>query len=348
MIGRYLFASLPALVGLVWGSVASAQSGIIPFTPYVGQGVSYGAGGQALPTLNNPHIYTCTSGDNAPGLQAALKAPGDVLVEGAQCTVDSTVDFPSNKQLQCRDSATILYDPATTNAGLCSGAPGDVCGAMFYFSEGVTNSTISNCTLEGANTTDPPTYPDATLSGSPEGRAWLILGEGASNITIEDNFFKQPVGQAAVEFYGGRTTPPNNTDISIIWNSAQYCAGYSFDYDNATDSTISHNYSLDCSIGNENDSSSQTLSGVTVNDNYVTRDQYATGGGCVVFGSCASPGAVTFYCGIDDTGTDSADGCSASGNVIDGNGHAMYLVELPSGGTYSNNQCINGCQIYGQ
>jgi len=278
MIGRYLFVPLPALVGLVCASVASAQSGIVPFTPYVSKGVAYGAGGKALPALNHPHIYTCTSGDNAPGLQAALNASGDVLVEGAKCTLDSTVNFFSNKQLQCSHSATVLYDPATTAAGLCSGTVGDVCGSMFYFTGGVTNSTISNCTLEGANTTDPPTYPGATLTGGPEGRAWLILGEGATNITIEDNFFKQPVGQAAVEFYGGRTAPPNNTNISIIWNSAQYCASYSFDYDNATNSTISHNYSLDCSIGNENDNSSQTLSGVTVNDNYATRDQYATGG----------------------------------------------------------------------
>src|ERR1700760_2452411 len=49
---------------------------------------NYGAGGTPLPQLNNPHTYNCVGGDNSSGLQAALNAPGDVLISGSSCNIN--------------------------------------------------------------------------------------------------------------------------------------------------------------------------------------------------------------------------------------------------------------------
>ena len=338
MIKRHVFTWLPALAGLFWVNLAYAQSGINPFTPHIKNGATYGAGGTALPSLINPHVYTCTGGDNTTGLQNSLNRSGDVQIQGSICQINNTVNIPSNKNIQCQQSTTVLYNPSKSTRP-----------AMLKL-YAVSNVSISNCTLKGANTVSPPFYPGASASGGPSSGTFLILGQAKnSNVTIVDNVFTQPVGQAAVEFYGGRSGPTYMpTGVNILYNDFKDCAHYGPTLDNAGSSHIDHNYALDCELGNELDGGNQGLPDVTVNSNYVTRDQYGTGIGCAVDG-CSTWWSNGLYCAYAPNNSDGS-GCTASSNVVDGGGYAINLGK-PNGtqgmdGTYTNNTCVNGCAIH--
>ena len=126
-------------------------------------------------------------GDNSSGLQAALNAPGDVLISGASCNINREVDVPSDKNIQCTSLNVTLINPNT-----------DGSTSMFLF-DNVTNSSISNCTLQGAQVVLPPTYPNG------EAFNFLVIIGGytgkSTNLTFVDNQFVHPYGQAAIEAY---------------------------------------------------------------------------------------------------------------------------------------------------
>jgi hypothetical protein len=329
---------------------AGCPSGYSCFTPFNYAGSNYGAGGTTLPTLSSPHTYTCTSGDNTSALQASVNASGDVLISSAStvCQINGTITMPSNKQLQCQNSSTELYNPTTTTSPW-----------TFYFYN-VSNSGISNCTLEGNNTIDPSFYPNcsngygAGVGGNcPESSSELVEIEGnTSNIKIVDNLFYKQVGQGGLEAYGGASAPAPISNITVDWNSFEYCASYGTVFDDVINSDESHNYALDCTFGNELDNNNQTLSGVTENDNYMTRDYYGDGGDYILYGpTSTNPFSNKFLCGDDDQGGTASSGCSATGNVIDGNGYSMSaFIGNTSTGTfassYSSNYCFNGCSCY--
>lgn len=308
------------------------------FTPVTFNGINYGAGGTTLPTLSAGYTtYTCTgTSSDVSGLQTAINSGHDVLIEGTECYLNSVVVMAGNQNVQCQNSSTILYNPNTASGG----------AAMLEY-EGVSNSTFSNCTLLGANTVAPSGYPGGNETTGTIGNAseFLILGENInSNITIVDNVLKQVEGQAAIEFVANSGT--NDSDIYINWNSAYNCSLYSFVLDAATNSEINHNYSFDCMIGNELDFNDESLAGTVVNYNYQIRDQYGDGYGCVVFGSPTQTGqgcnnnnpySFYFFCGADDAGGTSAEGCSATGNLVNGQGSAATIFNAATNGTGSNN-----------
>ena len=337
---------------------AGCPSGYACFAPFTLYGATYGAGGTPLPMLSNPHTYTCTSGDNTAGLQASLNAAGDVLISASSvnpCTVIGTISFPSDKQMQCEDNATQLYTPNTS-----AGGP-----AQFMFVNS-SNSGISNCTFQGANTIDPSYYPDCT--GAPPNQTNcpgafgfpIVILAPSTNIVIVDNWFKQNVSQAAIEAYGGSGTNDGNSgisDIHIVWNSFTDCSLYGATYDNVINSETSHNYAHNCRLGNENDVSAQTLNGVTLNYNYYERNLYGIVGDYGAFNS-TNPFAATFFCGMDFGQCDGMVypnnfGCTATGNVVNGGGYLVgFKNALGSGGTpantcpsgtYVDNYCFNGC-----
>jgi hypothetical protein len=305
--------------------------GITPFTPQIINDVTYGAGGTALLTLNSPHVYTCTNtSSDAAGLQSAVNASGDLQIEGTRCDITNTIQLRSNQNVQCQNSATVLYDP------------NDQTAAFEYVNQ--SNSSFSNCAFLGSNTVAPSNYPGGCGCGTgcpQSGNAFFIQGEGVnSNITIVDNVMKQTEGQAAVEFYNG-TTP--NTNITLNWNSFYNCAGDAWTYDSAQNSSENHNYLFDCSASNELDTDSDPpLNGVTVNYNYQQRDQWATGSGYEDFGSpsCGTPtNAFSFVmeCGQNDQGG-GIGSCTFTGNVLNLNGYAGMIEN--SSGTGSNNYAV--------
>jgi len=269
-------------------------------------------------------------GDNSSGLQAALNAPGDVLISGSSCNINREVDVPSNKNIQCTSLNVTLINPNT-----------DGSTSMFLF-DNVTNSSISNCTLQGAQVVLPPTYPNG------EAFNFLVFIGGytgkSTNLTFVDNVFVHPYGQAAIEAYGSQGTSLQPSGINISYNNFNYCALYGANFDNVANSHIDHNYSNDCILGPELDGPNQSVPNTSVSYNYVTRDQYATGYGCKVNG-CADGYFVGMTCGAvqESAGADYT-GCLAVGNTINGVNRKISIRRgLGLTGNYQNDVCENGC-----
>jgi hypothetical protein len=297
--------------------------------PSVTNAQSYGAGSTPLPKLNSPHTYNCVSGDNSSGLQAAIRAPGDVVISGSVCSMRQRMDVPSNKNIQCTSRSVTLINPNTD---------GDT--SLFLF-DNVSNSSLSNCTLQGTPVTLPPSYP------TPPQFNFLILVGGytgtSSNLTFVDNQFLHSYGQAAIEVYGNRLfAQPSN--ITISSNDFKYCGLYGATFDNVRNSHIDHNYSLDCILGPELDGAGQSVPGTTVSYNYVTRDQYASGYGCRVNG-CADGYFVGMTCGtVQQHSGANYSGCLAVGNTVNGAGRKISIRRaIGLFGNYQNDVCENGC-----
>jgi hypothetical protein len=130
------------------------------------------------------------------------------------------------------------------------------------------------------------------------------------------------------------------------YNSFLFCPSYGMVYDDVSQSDESHNYMFDCALMNELDSSgTQTLYQDTVNYNYVGRDNDAgdSYGGDNVFN-------YKIGCGQTDcSGCTNSSGCSATGNVINGENGDGYPTGYFNGetqwnGTFSGNYCFNGCE----
>ena len=290
---------------------------------------SYGAGSTPLPKLNSPHTYNCVSGDNSSGLQAAIRAPGDVVISGSVCSMRQRMDVPSNKNIQCTSRSVTLINPNTD---------GDT--SLFLF-DNVSNSSLSNCTLQGTPVTLPPSYP------TPPQFNFLILVGGytgtSSNLTFVDNQFLHSYGQAAIEVYGNRLfAQPSN--ITISSNDFKYCGLYGATFDNVRNSHIDHNYSLDCILGPELDGAGQSVPGTTVSYNYVTRDQYASGYGCRING-CSDGYFVGMTCGtVQQHSGANYSGCLAVGNTVNGAGRKISIRRaIGLFGNYQNDVCENGC-----
>jgi hypothetical protein len=139
--------------------VAGCPSGDTCATPITEYGTLYGAGGGKYPTLRaGYHTWSCTIGttDNSASLQSAIKLAEtdgtDLQLRGTgQCTVLGTVDFKSSMAVQCQNINLELYttEQASTEPN------------QFEF-QNVSNSSLSNCTILGANTIDPSEYPGSS------------------------------------------------------------------------------------------------------------------------------------------------------------------------------------------
>jgi hypothetical protein len=300
-------------------------------TPQPTPSGNYGAGATPLPQLSNPHTYNCVSGDNSSGLQSALNASGDVVIAGSSCTISHEVDVPSNKNIQCTSRSVTLINPNT-----------DGQTSMFLF-DNVSNSSLSNCTLQGAQVVLPPTYPNG------EAFNFLIIVGGytgkSTNLTFVDNQFSHSYGQAAIEAYGGSSgTGLQPSNINISYNNFSDCALYGANFDNVANSQINNNYSMDCILGPELDDGNQTVPNTSVSYNYVTRDQYSTGYGCQVNG-CSDGYFVGMTCGtVQEHSGANYSGCMAVGNTVNGTGHNISIRQgIGLTGNYQNTVCENGC-----
>ena len=295
-------------------------------------GVVYGAGGTSIPTLSSPTVVTCgnTSADPT-NLTSAMGSGGtsgshkEILIEGTQCDMTTAVNVPSYTDVQCQNSSTVIYNPN----GTISSCPSSGSNASFETS-GTTNTTFTNCTYNGVNTL-PPFYPDRNSSCSSLSMPLLI--ESANNVTFEDNLVKNTTGQAAVEAYGGSTSTPAASNITMNYNTFDNCALYGPDADNVTNSIASHNYVLDCRLGNELDTSTQRGS-YQINYSY---DRRRTGYGYnYSYSGCGGPSTLDAYCAFQTPSS-----CSMTGNILDAAG------TVPSGGCSSTYGSESGLITFG-
>jgi hypothetical protein len=331
-------------------------------------GVTYGAGGIPLPTLNasNTSTANCTgahTGDSAI-LTAAAGSGGTsanhkgVLIKGSQCYMDARFEIPAFTDVQCSSPTTVITNPTSNTATASEYASFEVDGPPQGGSSH--DVTVSNCTFNGTNT-QPPGYGGCNGAGCspPPGNSFAVLIEHASNVTVEDNLFTNTMGQAAIEPLGGSSGTPDSSNEFMIWNTFDSCALYGATSDNITNSQIRHNYMKDCRVGNELDAS--TYGGTYFNDyNYI----YVHYGVGYYYVWCGGPGGLDAFCTLKGAGQS----CEMTGNILDGGGNGRpscpnligeftntsgIMTLEGEGGTWTNNYCPNnntaecGCDSVG-
>lgn len=308
--------------------------------------VVYGAGGTPIPTFTSPTVVTCTNTSSDPGLiQTAMGSGGtsgshkQILLQGTQCDMTSTVNVPSFTDVQCANSSTVIFNPypVSNPSTTCPNSP------SFKLSSTTTNS-FYNCTYNGVNTI-PPYYPDR--AGSCSATNFDINGESASNLTIEDNLFLNCTSQGCNENYGGSSATPGGSNYIEAYNTYDNCALYGPQAVNITNAVYSHNYLIDCRDGFELDNGTSQLGTYQNNYSYVRRrTSYGYN-----YSNCGGPSTLDAFCTLHRPGTS----CSMTGIIVDAAGAAPTgtCASTCASGSCSNsglatNNGVGGTQTFSQ
>jgi hypothetical protein len=312
--------------GFMLAIFSLAQGSIL--TPSATLAAAPGVGAGPLPQLSHsvsPLSYGAKgdgAADDTAAFQAAVNAD-DVLIPPGTYKISGQVFVPSNRNIQCQSLTTVLLNPQTHSGG----------NAIFVIA-GSQNWSISNCTLQGTNTSTPPGYDkvnewnflvevDAEV-GSPNGKG-LVTG----------NVFKNSWANAALSVYGNDFTGPYS-DITVIGNEFYNCGHYGVSLISAVNSHISYNKAVDCSMGSEADDKGQRNAGNVWDHNYlgkVNGSGWSQQAGASPFLTCGTAA------GFDYSGN------RCEYNTIDGAWLYQSTSSLSYQGLYIENQCINGCSI---
>jgi len=308
---------LAAIFSLAQGSILTSSA-----TP-----ASPGIGSVPLPQLSHP-VSPLSYGakgdgvaDDTAAFQAAVNAD-DVLIPPGTYKISGQVMVPSNRNIQCQSLTTVLLNPQTHSGG----------NAIFVII-GSQNWSISNCTLQGTNTSTPPGY-DPVNEWNFLVEVDAAVGSPNSNGLVTGNVFKDSWANSALTVYGNDFTGPYS-NITIAGNEFDNCGHYGVSLISTVNSHVSYNKAVDCSIASEADDLGQQNTGNVLDHNYVGKvhgSGYTQQGG-FTFLSCGS--AVGF----------NYSGNTCEFNTIDG----AWLYESASSpshqGLYIENLCINGCVI---
>jgi polygalacturonase len=287
-----------------------------------------GVGSVPLPQLSHsvsPLSYGAKGdgvNDDTAAFQAAVNAD-DVLIPPGTYKISGQVLVPSNRNIQCQRLATVLINPQTHTDG----------NAIFVI-RGSQNWSISNCTLQGTNTSTPPGY-DAVHEWNFLIAVVAEVGSPNTQGLVTGNIFKNSWANSALSVYGNDITGPYS-DITVAGNEFYNCGHYGVSLTSAVNSHISLNKAVDCSMANEVDDLGQRNSGNVWDHNYVGK---VKGSG---WGQTAQ-GDTLLSCGT-------ANGFDYSGNTCEYNtidGAVLYesTSRVSYQGLYIENQCINGCLI---
>jgi hypothetical protein len=308
---------LAAVFSLAQGSILTSSAtlpapgvGAVPLPQLIHpvSPLSYGAKGDGVT-------------DDTAAFQAAVNAD-DVLIPPGTYKISGQVLVPSNRNIQCQSLTTVLLNPQTHTGG-----------NAIFFVKGSQNWSISNCTLQGTNTSTPPGY-DSVNEWNFLVEVDAAVGSPNGNGLVTGNILKGSWANSALTVYGNDFTGPYS-NITIAGNEFYNCGHYGISLISAVNSHISYNKAVDCSMGSEADDLGQQNAGNVWDHNYVGKVQgsgYNQQGG-FTFLSCGSAAGFNYS------------GNTCEYNTIDG----AWLYESASSpsyeGLYIENMCINGCVI---
>jgi len=315
-----------------------------------------------IPTLVNPHTPqffgdsgTCNgNADDSDAFQAALDA-GDVMLLAGNCVINKTLTITtSNKHLQCNPNTKLVRpDPRKGYMILVKDPSPDGLG-------GITGDSIVGCNFVGTNT-DAPQYHEDFPPGVIDltDRHWdipIMTQNKVDNFFLAGNTFSRFFGQSMFQTYGG--VDGGSGDV-VIYNTFQSCGYYGPVFVAQTGARMAYNTMIDCAAGVENDDPYQVTGGNILEYNTLTAvygygaaypaGVFLTGGVAGCNNKCINPTLFPDY-SSNIVRYNRVSGVSS----VDGFNHAAYPSQLikgfsyvPAGNNaqYTNNECVNGCQV---
>jgi hypothetical protein len=226
----------------------------------------------------------------------------------------------SRHNFQCASPSTVTIHDAT------GGNTGGNDFGVFYWPNNSTGGSLSNCTVEGTNSTSPP----QNISG---GEYLVRIETGSQGGVIVDNVFRNGWGDALVHIGYSTAT----AGFIVDNNEFDNCAHYGVAIITGSASHVDYNRAVDCSVGIEPNKSADSTLSTTFDHNYIRRVN-GTGyehssGGFKMFLGMALNGAGFTLPGLSNT--------SFSNSTADG--ADIYFSKGNPPPNHSNITCTNGC-----